>query len=59
MQNINLKKFDPKCMERRRLDPNGGPPTVIIVGSRGSGKTYLLSDLLYYFKRVPAGMIKY
>lgn len=57
MLNLNLKKFDPKSMESRRIDPNKGPPTIVVVGSRGTGKTYLIRDLMYYFRRIPTGMI--
>ncbi len=44
-------------MEKRRTDPNKGPPTIVIIGGRGTGKTYLVRDLMYYFRRIPAGMI--
>lgn len=57
MQSLKLKKFDPRTMEKRRIDPNKGPPTIIIIGSRGTGKTYLVEDLMYYFRKIPAGMI--
>lgn len=54
---MNLKKFHPKEMEKRRIDPDKGPPTIVIIGGRGTGKTYLVRDLMYYFRRIPAGMI--
>ena len=57
MQSLKIKRFDPKTMERCRLDPNKGPPTIIIIGSRGTGKTYLLKQLMYHFRKIPAGMI--
>jgi hypothetical protein len=57
MININLKKFDPKCMENRRVDPNQGPPSILLIGSKRTGKTYLIADLMYYFRKIPAGMI--
>lgn len=57
MYNLNLRKFQPKEMERRRVNPDQGPPTILIIGSRGTGKTFLLNDLMYYFRRIPAGMI--
>ena len=44
-------------MENRRVDNNRGPPTIVIIGGRGTGKTYLVEDLMYYFRRIPAGMI--
>ena len=57
MYNLNLKRFRPKDMEKRRTDPDKGPPTIVIIGGRGTGKTYLVRDLMYYFRRIPAGMI--
>jgi hypothetical protein len=36
--NLNLKRFDPKSMEKRRINPNQGPPTCVVVGKRGTGK---------------------
>lgn len=57
MFNLNLRKFQPKEMEKRRINPNQGPPTILVIGSRGTGKTFLLADLMYYFRRIPAGMI--
>lgn len=57
MQSLKIRKFDPRTMEKCRIDPNKGPPTIIIIGSRGTGKTYLLKQLMYFFRKIPAGMI--
>lgn len=57
MYNLNIKRFRPKEMESRRVHPDKGPPTIVLVGGRGTGKTYLVRDLMYYFRRIPAGMI--
>lgn len=57
MFNLNLRKFQPKDMEERRVNPDKGPPTIVIIGGRGTGKTYLVSDLMYHFRKLPAGMI--
>ena len=57
MISLNLKRFNPKSMEKRRINPDQGPPTILILGSRGTGKTYLINDLMYYFRKIPAGMI--
>ena len=54
---INLRKFNPKWMEERRIDPDKGPTTSIFIGSRGSGKTFLIQDIIYYHRKTPAGMI--
>lgn len=57
MFNLNLRKFNPKDMEKRRVDPDKGPPTIVIIGGRGTGKTFMVRDLMYYFRRIPAGMM--
>ena len=57
MQSLKLRKFNPRDMEKRRVNKDQGPPTIIIIGSRGTGKTYLVEDLMYYFRKIPAGMI--
>ena len=54
---IKLKRFDPKKMEGQRTNPNKGPPTILLVGSKRTGKTTLIRDLMYYFRRIPAGVI--
>jgi hypothetical protein len=57
MQSLKLQKFDAKSMERRRVHPKQGPPTIVIIGSRGTGKTHLVKELMYNFRKVPAGMM--
>ena len=54
---IKLKRFNPKKMENQRTNPNKGPPTILLVGSKRTGKTTLIRDLMYYFRRIPAGVI--
>lgn len=57
MQRLSLRKFNPRQIEEQRKDPNQGPPTILIIGSRRTGKTYLIEDLMYYFRKIPTGMI--
>ena len=54
---IKLKRFNPRKMEEQRTNPNKGPPTILLVGSKRTGKTTLIRDLMYYFRRIPAGVI--
>jgi len=54
---LKIHPFDPKVMEARRVDPNRGPPTILIVGSRGTGKSYLVKQLMYFFQKIPTGII--
>jgi hypothetical protein len=38
MENIKIRKFKMKKLEQMRLDPNIGPPCVVVIGKRNSGK---------------------
>ncbi len=48
---IELNKFDPRILEKKRL--NGHAPRIVFVGSPGSGKSTLVSDILYYLRNIP------
>ena len=52
---LKINKFDPRMMEKRRLD--GNPSTCIFIGKRGSGKSTLISDIMYYHRTIPYGLI--
>lgn len=47
--NISLKKFDVK---RIRDDS-----TVVLIGKRDTGKSYLVRDILYYKQHIPVGTV--
>eukprot|EP00899_Mesostigma_viride_P027139 jgi/Mesvir1/760/Mv17361-RA.1 len=47
--NVNLKKFDPS-----RIKDNS---VVCIVSKRGAGKTTLATDLMYYKRHLPSGIV--
>lgn len=53
---ISLTKFDPKSIERRRTT-GAGPPTCVFIGKRGTGKSTLVADILYYLRRIQAGVV--
>lgn len=55
LTSLKLNKFDPRVMEKRRRD--GNPSTCIFIGKRGSGKTTLVMDIMYYHRTVPYGVI--
>jgi hypothetical protein len=48
---IRIKKFNPLLLEERRL--NGSPPTILVLGKRGTGKSTLVVDLLKSMKNIP------
>ena len=55
--NLTLRKFDPRKMERQRIDPKKGPPTVLLIGSKRTGKSTLMQCLIYYLRKIPSGII--
>lgn len=57
MQEIKLKKFNPRCIEQTRKDPQQGPSTIVMIGSKRTGKTTLIEDIVYYFRKIPTGII--
>lgn len=52
---LKLNRFDPTVLEEKRK--TYGPPTCVILGRRGCGKSTLVSDLLYYCRKVSAGVV--
>ena len=57
MSAMKLRKFNPQWMEDRRLNPSQGPPSIVIIGSKRTGKTTLIQDIMYFFRHIPAGCI--
>ena len=52
---VNIKKFKPKKINQYRLSK--GPPTIAIIGKRGTGKSTLVADLLYHTRKIPKGVV--
>mgnify|MGYP000187730173 CR=1 FL=1 len=52
---LNISKFNPRVIEERRVTK--GPPTCIFIGKRGSGKSTLVADILYYSRKIPMGLV--
>lgn len=52
---LKINKFDPRVMEKRRIE--GNPSTCIFIGKRSTGKSTLISDIMYYHRRTPYGLI--
>lgn len=46
---LNLKKFN--------ITTIGGDSTVVMVGRRGAGKSYMIKDLMYYHTNIPIGTV--
>jgi hypothetical protein len=47
---LKIKKFDPNSIVQRCL--KGSPPTIVIIGRRGSGKSILSKEILYYVSSI-------
>jgi hypothetical protein len=46
---IQIRKFDPKVIDPCR--------TVVFIAKRGSGKTELMTDILYHQRKIPMGVV--
>lgn len=44
--NLKLNRFDPRVIGKNRRE--GNPSTCIFVGKRGTGKSYLMTDIMYH-----------
>ena len=49
LMSIELKKFNPKSIGDNRV--------CVFIGKRGTGKTTLVTDILYHKKHIPAGIV--
>ena len=48
---LELKKFDMKSITFKPTESTG--PVIMLIGKRGTGKTFLVKDLLYYHQDIP------
>lgn len=44
-------------MRNIRFDEQSKGPTVVLIGKRDTGKTFLVNDLLYYHQNIPIGTV--
>ncbi len=47
--NLQIKKFDPKTIGDNRV--------CVFIGKRGTGKTTLVTDIMYHKKHIPVGVV--
>jgi hypothetical protein len=55
MTSIDIRAFDPACIDARRRA--GSPPTCIIIGTRGKGKSWIARDIMYAVRSTPTGIV--
>ena len=46
--NLNIRKFDPSTIDNNRV--------CVFIGKRGTGKSSLVSDILYHHRKIPIGV---
>lgn len=51
MQELELNKFDPRILEKRRV--SGHNPIIVVIGGRGSGKSSIMADILWHMREIP------
>ena len=47
--NIQIRKFDPRKIDSNRV--------CVFIGKRGTGKSTLVTDVLYHHRKIPMGVI--
>lgn len=52
---LELRKFDMKTIQFKPGDKKA--PTVVLIGKRDTGKSFLVRDLLYYQQYIPIGTV--
>ncbi len=52
---LQISKFNPKQIEERRVN-GAGPATCVFIGKRGTGKSTLVADILYHWRKIPMGV---
>ena len=57
VEELKIRKFDPKKLERIRTNPKQGETTILFVGSKRAGKTTMMLDIMKYLRKIPRGII--
>ena len=52
---LELKRFKMNSISFKPNEAQG--PVVVLIGKRGSGKTYIVRDLLFYHQDIPIGVV--
>lgn len=47
---LKIRQFNPEILEQRRS--MGSPPTIVIIGKRGTGKSILIKDLIFFLRGI-------
>ena len=55
METVELRPFDMRTVLERRL--GGSPPTCIVIGTRGKGKSWVVRDLMHAVRKIRAGVV--
>ena len=48
---FKIKRFNPEILEQKRL--SGYTSTIVVIGKKGTGKSTLIIDLLWYIRKIP------
>lgn len=55
MSTIDIRAFDIECIDERRRA--GSPPTCIIIGTRGKGKSWVARAIMHAVRKTPTGIV--
>lgn len=56
-EKLRIHTFNPKILEEKRIDKNAGPATILLIGSKRTGKTTIMKNLLYVCRKIPYGLM--
>ena len=55
MAAIDIRPFDIQCIDERRRA--GSPPTCIVIGTRGKGKSWVARAIMHAVRKTPTGIV--
>ena len=55
MASIDIRQFDIGAIDARRV--GGSPPTCIVIGTRGKGKSWIARDIMHAVRGTPTGIV--
>ena len=55
--NVNGNEMPIRKFDLGKLKGSGGPPSIVMIAKRGSGKSVVCKHILSYFKDIPGGAI--
>jgi hypothetical protein len=52
---VSINRFNPRKLNTQRKER--GPPVILFIGARGTGKSFACKDIVYYLRKIPTGVV--